>query len=343
MDSLRSTVRRLATLVVFLPIILASCHDDGPVLPPRINLPGAILFVSNKTGTNQLYSMNEDGSAVKQLTTNPAFPVEYGTWSPDGKRIALTSPFGGSSTYGPAIYVMDADGGGIRKLTNASPGEANFGSGDRPVWSPDGKKIAFRRLMEPELLDNTDLFVINGDGTSERRLTRTQDTAESAGCWSNDGRYLYYYYADFTRIDSNGVLIDNSTLARFDLLTDSSRSLTPREEDDSGPLLDPAGSRMVFSRLTAFGPTLGRQLYVRAPGDTAARKLTGNEVRFEYAVAWSPDGRRILYNGENDSQVPYQNPPREILVIDAGGGPVRKITPFDFKEAVSFATSWRRQ
>ncbi len=338
----RSGVNAASLALVVFSFMFASCHEDGPLNPPRIYEPGPILFVSNKTGTFQLYSMNEDGSSVKQLTYNTAFPIDDAIWSPDGKRIALTSPFEGIPSYGPAIYVMNADGSGIRKLTNAVPGEPNFTTGDQPAWSPDGKNIAFRRLMAPDLLGNTDLFIIGADGSSERKLTNTRDTAENVGCWSPDGRYLYFYYADYSRVDSNGASIENSTLARFDLMTDSSESLSPRQEDESGPLINPAGSRMVFSRLTAFGGAYGRQLYVRGLADTSARKLTVSQYKYESAAAWSPDGKKILYNGENDSQIPYQNPPREILVIDCDGSNLRNITPFDFREAISFATSWRR-
>jgi Tol biopolymer transport system component len=76
---------------------------------------------------------------------------------------------------------------------------------------------------------------------------------------------------------------------------------------------------------------------------THQRTLTRNGYRYESAAAWSPDGREILYNGENNELVPYQNPPRDIVIIGKEGGTPRIITPFDFRAAVSIATSWRKE
>ena len=54
-------------------------------------------------------------------------------WSPDGKRIAFTSNRDGNYE----IYVMNADGTGLRNVTQ-HPGQDNYAA-----WSPDGKHLAF--------------------------------------------------------------------------------------------------------------------------------------------------------------------------------------------------------
>ncbi|MGB9723151.1 MAG: TolB family protein, partial [Chloroflexia bacterium] len=59
------------------------------------------------------------------------------------------------------IYVMNADGSGVTRLTNHPAGDKH------PAWSPDGKKIAF----QSERSGGTDIYVMNADGSGVTRLT----------------------------------------------------------------------------------------------------------------------------------------------------------------------------
>ncbi len=85
---------------ILLLVILSSCRnnpvDSGGGFPAKA---GPILFISDKSGTSQLYSMNEDGSDVQQLTDDPNFPILDVKWSPDESRIAVVSLIGDSLTY----------------------------------------------------------------------------------------------------------------------------------------------------------------------------------------------------------------------------------------------------
>jgi Tol biopolymer transport system component len=95
--------------------------------------------------------MNADGSGKRAVTPKLPHPGDRGptpVWSPDGRRIALWDDF--------AIYVVNADGSGLQRLTqNAFEG---------PSWSPDGRKLVFVR--------SADLWVMNADGSGQRNLTR---------------------------------------------------------------------------------------------------------------------------------------------------------------------------
>ena len=97
--------------------------------------------------------MNTDGSEQRRLTSE-AWGGEH-AWSPVGDKIAFVSRRDGNAE----IYVMNADGSQLRNLTRNTVGDRN------PVWSPDGRRIAFE--------SNWQVNVMNADGSGQRRLTRS--------------------------------------------------------------------------------------------------------------------------------------------------------------------------
>jgi hypothetical protein len=94
-----------------------------------------IAFVSNRTGNNDIYLMNADGSGTPTDLTNNAADNQNPAWTPDGSKIVYSSkPAGG----GFDLYSIPATGGTPTQLTINTPGyEFN------PAPSPDGTKIAF--------------------------------------------------------------------------------------------------------------------------------------------------------------------------------------------------------
>lgn len=115
-----------------------------------------IVFVSNKTGNEDIFSMNLDGTELTQLTDYPGNDM-YPSVSPDGKKIAYTSDIGGSWE----IIIMDWDGSNKTQIT-FNPERNGY-----PRWSFDGKYIFFEMHIE----GNWELYRINSDGSNMKRLT----------------------------------------------------------------------------------------------------------------------------------------------------------------------------
>lgn len=115
-----------------------------------------IVFVSNKSGNEDIWSMNLDGSELTQLTDNPEND-QYPSVSLDGKKIAYASYINGIEQ----IVTMNWDGTDKKQIT-LGQGRHAF-----PSWSFDGKYL----FLEVFTDDNWELFVMESDGSNMKRLT----------------------------------------------------------------------------------------------------------------------------------------------------------------------------
>ena len=136
------------------------------------------------------YAVAPDGSSLRRITRHY---VEYPAWSPDGSQIAFMAPEPGATGTNPDynIFVMEADGSHVRRLTTA-PGEDGW-----PAWSPHGDQIVFSSGRDDCAISDAadcrttgdigpweDLWIVNADGTGQRRVT---SEFGQFFAWSPDG------------------------------------------------------------------------------------------------------------------------------------------------------------
>src|SRR5438270_37899 len=195
-----------------------------PVAAHAITFTSArALDGSNSTTVTQpsnIWTVNDDASGLTPLTklSDTAFAADSfsAVFSPDGTKIAFSSAraFDGSNNHDvnqvANIWVMNADGTGAKALTHLTTTKADC---VRPVWSPDGKQIAYTSARALDGTDNvnpggpfvvTNVWSINADGTNDGALTDDNSilgggtTNSGDPVWSPDGSKIVFFSARAT-------------------------------------------------------------------------------------------------------------------------------------------------
>jgi TolB protein len=147
-----------------------------------------IAFTATEGSGSDIWVMNADGTGARNLTHAAAEPGKAAapralnvspTWSPDGKRLAFVSDRAGS----PQIYLMGADGSGVRRLTF----QGNYNQ--TPQWSPRGDLVAFTARDERKVFD---VFVISTESGRIDRITQDQGRTNEEPSWAPNGRLLAF-------------------------------------------------------------------------------------------------------------------------------------------------------
>ncbi len=329
-------------LVPLVLLSLVSCDTTAPDTEGFLAEPGPILFVSDASGTSQLYSMQPDGSDVRQLTDDPEFPVGRAVWSPDGTKIVFEGPQE-ARRYGPALYVVNADGTGRYRLTRTATPGVHLANGAHPVWSPDSRRIAFRRLMIPEALGLYETYAVDVDGTNEQRVTNSLVDALSlhtqVSDWTSEN-LLFGSAFDYAYRDSLGRLAENRKLVALDLNGIYQWAWGEDKEIVGSPILSPDESKIAFNvrHKSSDGGFVQEEIHVMDMDGSNRRQLTRSEHRYVWPIAWSPDGTRLLVQAGTPPGQGFER----ILMVPLNGSGAVDITPCPVETAYCFPTSWRR-
>jgi hypothetical protein len=250
---------------------------------------GKIVFVSNRDGNDEIYSMNYDGSGVTRLTNNSSEDFSP-DWSPDGSKIVFDSDRSG----GYEIYVMSADGSNQQKITSMPDSYS-------PQWSPDGTRIAFVHDMG----SGTIIFTMNPDGSDLFQVTDPAMYADSP-CWSPDGSKIAFI-GSLTTYGVYQVNVDGTD-----------QSLLYASNGLASFAWSPDGTHLALTMWAE--PNYNFDVYLYDIHSIKLTRLT-QTTRNHLMVGWSPEGHDLIFSSNRDDLSNF-----EIYTMDLTGRIVENLT-----------------
>jgi TolB protein len=188
--------------------------------------------------------------------------------------------------------------------------QSHVTSNSDPVVSPDGRQIAF--------ISNRDsvpsVFVIDSDGTHERRLTVRRSSKPQ---WSSDGGTIFF----------SGGAADSGRV--FAVATSSGDVLPVASIAGRGPVLSPDGQSVVY----LSGPWTSTATMVARLDGSDARRIAGGKAT-AWNGAWSPDSKRIAYTyGDSSRHL-------QVHVVGADGSADAPVTHMSADEGSAQLPAW---
>jgi serine/threonine protein kinase len=241
------------------------------ILPTNVGRARKISFVSDRTGSPQIYSMDLDGRNIEQIT-NLSEGACQPDWSPSGLQLVFTSPC--KSVDGPyiktSIFRINADGSGQTSLTKVPGGDYD------PAWSPDGKSIAVTSLQD----GRQHIYIMDASGDN-RALVSIPGGIDYQPRWSPDGKQLVFISSVG---DRSIVFLENAdpaNLVRTEFSTVTYSTASPDWSVDQYILyvLGSRGQVVIYKEDARFNQI---ELSPAYQGTTVAR--------------FSPDGQWVLFD-----------------------------------------------
>lgn len=168
----------------------------------------------------------------------------------------------------------------------------------QPVWSPDGKKIAYVSSQQGDFI-----FLMNPDGSNPTKVPSTDTMGDFQPCFGPGGRIAFV-----------GKKVSNDIF-----VMDGDGGNRKRLEDFSADDVSPdwgVNGMIVFS--SDRGSSNTYNLYVIDPKGGEGVQIT-KDAGGNFNPCWSPDGKKIIFNSNRDGN-------NEIYTMDADGSNVRRLT-----------------
>jgi Tol biopolymer transport system component len=296
-------------------LLVSSCQKDVNQTLPQESAPAAksaiasvnnakqdrkILFVSNRDGNDEIYSMNTDGSNTVRLTYNT---VQDGraAWSANGQHIAFVSGAAGARD----IFVMNANGQGLRNVSNTPTADEDW-----VEWSPKGNSLIFSSNRD----GNYEIYTSDMDGDEVVRLTYRTATYDGWGTYSPDGSRIAFQSNLGATAGSVEVFVMNADGSGITRLTNSPAL-------DQMPAWSPDGSKIAFMSSRDGNP----EIYTMNADGTNQTRLTNNGA-LDARPSWSREGYGISFTSARDFSLPSTLPKFEIYLMNDDGSNQRRLT-----------------
>ncbi|MBU2972506.1 S9 family peptidase [Pseudoalteromonas sp. C2R02] len=190
---------------MFKPGKSTSLFKEMPKKPKGANWAGTAKYIDqmnyrrdgagfNKPGFRHIYVVPALGGTARQVTSGDYHHGGVINWSIDSKNIIIDGDRHDDWQDRPIesdIYQVNVNTGNITTLVKRD------GPDNRPLISPNGKKIAYLSFEDKKLSSqNTQLYVMDTNGKNAKNLTPDLDRSVSNVHWAQNGKGLYFSYDD---------------------------------------------------------------------------------------------------------------------------------------------------
>ena len=283
-----------------------------------------VAFVSSRGGSPDLYLMSPGGGNARRLTTSPFTVTGVGpqmvawgdfavggttvAWAPSSRRLAFSAlnatvdPSCSRDCYGSSVFVVNADGTGLRLVAT---------SARNPVWAPNGRLLAYEGDVSP-FGDANAYYVVRTGGGGKVRIP-AYDGDSTAPAWSPDSRRLAFQTFRHQRIPAEIDVVDATGRHR--------RKLT-------------IGSRPAWSPLGPIAFLRGQRLHAIAAGGTGDRILT-RPGETASSPAWSPTRKQVAFAVRAPKAKRCQ-----IATVDLPSGVERQLTHEPLRATPDSGPAW---
>jgi len=251
-----------------------------------------IAFVSNRTGTPEIFLMDATGGNVRPVTTTGSIN-QFPSWHPDGDEIVYTSY---RDDGRPHIFVLARVGRSGRILRRLDPTQSHY----RAVFSPNGDTLAFVATSEV----GSEIFTAPRSGRSPRQLTSNR-SIDISPSWSPDGDRLAFV-SDRSGSPQVYVMKSNGT---------DVRRITFNGSYNSSPAWSPDGRWIAYEARVGGGQF---DIWLVDPDGSANLPLV-THPRSDEGPSWSPDGRKIVFTSARRGS-------HDLYMVDVSGENLRRVT-----------------
>jgi TolB protein len=232
-------------------------------------LHSKIFFVSNRTGAQEIWSMDPDGSNQQQVTRYRSISIMPAV-SPDGTKIAFTSYARGN----PAIFVHSVDTGRRLPFYNQV---ASMNA--TPDFTPDGKQIVYSSTASGW----AQIYIANLDGSNLRRISSTRVIEVEPKVNPKTGSEMVFVSGRSGPQQIYKMNLDGANVER----------LTPGEGEASNPSWHPDGQVIAYAWTRGFA-TGNFNIFIMDVASRTYNQLTHGAGRNENP-SWAPDGRHLVF------------------------------------------------
>lgn len=233
-----------------------------------------IAFSSKRDGNFEIYTINEDGSGLKRLTSSKNDNLKP-QWSPDGQKIMYLSKKGREV----AIRVMNDDGSGQVEIAR------NCVTDYLPLWSPDSTKVLFMAKNKSKTI----ICRVDADGGNLIRLTE-RGAEGTCPSWSADGQRI--------------LCLEKYKRKKYIYMmnSDGTERVKVTKNDDSYRMAawSPDNSKIAYisTKMTILG-SFNQLTVMDNNGDNDMKIAEATKLResidYNDSFCWSPDGKMFTF------------------------------------------------